>query len=384
MRSPAFVLFALLLAGCTLDTDYFREYRGTNLLGNWDFDTGQWALDVGTEFMTWEPVSGESHEGHLAYRLEIKNLVSNGDFEDEAITPDAGALTVVPTNWTLTGGTVAFGPTHGTGSETVGITGRSMRWTANSGGNALGLDLGAALGVAWQPSTSYRVRFDFADLGESGGVIEVNLVKTYPDPLGNPLVALEGGDWKQSQLTRLTKYSLSEQFIQPSILEDRSLVWGPLDGAGATDVVLDNLRVFLDAGSRSVATALPSLDSGTLTLLPGSKAGMYQLTVWVKDDPTAGDNNRFAASAVSIKVEGAVKSGTGSPSPRVFERPDGGWTDWTALTMDFGFDFVSDDDDLGAQPALSINITPMKLGETVEQADVGSVLVAHPTLTFNP
>lgn len=376
MRLPVCVL-AVVLVGCTLDTDYFSEYRGTNILGNWDFDTGNWDLEVGPEFMTWEP-AGEAHEGHQAYRLEIKNLIPNGDFEDEGLTPDSGPSTTVPTNWSRLGGTVTFAATH----DTVSLTGRSMRWEA-PGGSSLLLDLGAAIGAAWQSSNSYRVRFDFAELGATG-LVNINLVETFPEELGEFALAEGNGKWGQTSLQKATVYGFSKKFDQAEDLKPRSLVWGALKGSEATDVAIDNLRVFLDAGQRMVTTKLPSLDSGTLTLLPGEKPGMYQLTVWVKDDPSAGDSNRFVATVVSIKVEATVKSGTGSPSPGVFERPIGGWTVWTALTMEFGFDFVSDDDDLAGQPALTINITPMRLGETSEEADVGSVLVAHPTLTFNP
>jgi len=381
MRLSAFLLAPLLVAGCTLDTDYFGEYRGVNLLENWDFGSGRWALDVGDEFMTWEPVPGEAHEGHPGYRLEIKNLVPNGDFEDEAITPDSAPSNAVPTNWSLTGGTVEYGASH----DSVSLTGRALRWKASAGGNALLLNLGTALGSAWVPSTSYpyRVRFDFADLGSSG-ILNINLVKEFPHPLGDGSLAEGEGKWDQTNLVGKTVYSFSKQFTQPSNLEDRYLVWGPLNGAEATNVVLDNVRVFLDAGSRAATATLPSLDSGTLTLLPGEKTGMYQFTVWVKDDPGAGDNNRFQAAAVSITLRAAVKSGTGSPSPGVFQRPAGGWSDWTPLTMDFGFDFVGSDVDLGGQPALTVSLSPMELGTDVESADVGSLLVSHPTLTFNP
>lgn len=374
MRLPVCAL-AVVLAGCTLDTDYFSEYRGTNLLGNWGFDTGNWDLEVGTEFMTWEP-TGEAHDGHPAYRLEIKNLIPNGDFEDESVTPDSGPSTTVPTNWSRLGGAVTFAATH----DSVSLTGRSMRWEA-PGGSSLLLDLGAAIGAAWQPSNSYRVRFDFAELGATG-LVNINLVETFPESLGQETLAEVGGRWAQTSLQKAVVYGFSKKFDQPETLENRFLVWGALKGSEATDMMVDNVRVFLDTGNRSVATSLPSLDSGTLTLLPGEKPGMYRFTLWVKDDATA--NNRFQATKVSISVVAAVKSGSGTPSPVVFERPSGGWSTWTALTMDFGFDFVSDDDDLEGQPALAINITPMGLGTDAEAADVGSILVAHPTLTFNP
>lgn len=379
MRPSALLAVSLLATSCQLDTDYFDDYRGVNLLENWDFGTGRWSLDAESEFMTWEPVSGQGYEGHQGYRLEIKNLVPNGDFGDEALTPDSGPIATVPTNWTLDGGTVEYGSVH----DTVSLSGRSLRWKAAAGGDTLRIDLATALGAAWKPSTSYRVRFDFANLGATG-LLNVNLVETYPNPLSDGSLAEGGGMWDQTNLTIGVVSSISKRFTQPASTEPRSLVWGPLTGAGVSDVAIDNLRVFLDAGNRSVTASLPSLDSGTLTLLPGEKTGMYRFTVWVKDDPEAGDNNRFAAQAVSIRVVARVKSGTGSPSPGLFVRPQGGWSDWTPLRLDLGFDFVDDDADLGGQPALTISVAPTVLGTDVAGADVGAVLVSHPVLTFNP
>ncbi len=92
------VLFSLsvflLMTGCQ-EPDYFGEYEGINLLGSssladwqlmpdYSFETGTSAVD----YMKYTPETGQAgpHAGPV-YRLEIKNLINNGDFENGTSEP---------------------------------------------------------------------------------------------------------------------------------------------------------------------------------------------------------------------------------------------------------------------------------------------------------
>ncbi len=121
----------LLAASCTLDTDYFSEYRDTNLLGNYDFGAaGQWALAPNTtgnpsDYMRWEDAATPGPDGvSPGYRLEIKNLIPNGDFEDTL----ANSATVAPWSMASPGGgsdTATFAQGQG------GFATYSLFWAAS-------------------------------------------------------------------------------------------------------------------------------------------------------------------------------------------------------------------------------------------------------------
>ncbi|RKX84217.1 MAG: hypothetical protein DRP57_06375, partial [Spirochaetes bacterium] len=103
-------LSALSLSTCK-QTDLFSEYRGTNLLDGIPFTT--WVPDQTGPYMNYEEESGtgceppSDHPGEEVYRLEIKNLIPNGDFE----ATTAGAA---PLGWTAYNG-------GGTGSDTLEV-----------------------------------------------------------------------------------------------------------------------------------------------------------------------------------------------------------------------------------------------------------------------
>jgi len=99
-----------ILTTCTLDTEYFKDYKDLNLIGNmplggaWPDGTPFWqtltykeALGI-DPYMNWEAMTtvsppADAPPGAAVYRLEIKNLIPNGDFTD----------TITPLPWTTAG-----------------------------------------------------------------------------------------------------------------------------------------------------------------------------------------------------------------------------------------------------------------------------------------
>jgi len=124
-------------------------------------------------------------------------------------------------------------------------------------------------------------------------------------------------------------------------------------------------------------------------LLPGTQSGAYTFSINVRDDPTADSTNanhvvnRFEPSGITVKILGRAKNSASQAMINLpVSRPAGGWTSWTTLTFSGGLDFVDTDDALGGAKALVIEITPTIDGQGIR--DAGSLLVAHPVLTYNP
>jgi len=380
-RSVPALLLVLTTAGCTLNTDYFSEYRGRNILGNYGFEaTGKWTIGTtDPAFLTWEAANADAAISSFgaaytkgpdgtspAYHLEIKNLITNGDFE--------GTVGDLPTNYT-------FWTTDTGGTANVGTyspySGNSLEWKSGIGGKLI-LDLKAALpAVAGWQNLRYRVRADYVSTSTASSVLWSLTDSGTTEISSWPATVSQG-----------TATTLNENVQVTDFTTDEFRLWiGRYLSTAVQDLVVDNLRLLPDDGSLYTKAELPSLSSGVLKLLPGSKVGMYTLTLYVRDDPStipAGGSvaNRFQAQNLTVKVTAAVKSGSREPDPTVFARTASWSTGWTKLTMNFGFDFYDDDSDLAGAKALTIALSP-----TINQTgtvDVGSLLVAQPVLTFNP
>ena len=413
-------------AGCNLNTDYFADYRGKNLLGNSDFGSGKWALvsnsdststaynPTPSDYMTWEGIAAAGHpiDGSAStptkgpdgvspsYRLEIKNLIPDGDFEGEAT---GNAFPPAPEAfWSQSTGTpsVSF-KTSGTSSGVSNsISHQSLLFNSSATSGILSLAIDTAVNTApnagfWNRKGSYQFRFDFYNYSPG---------TTFDLTLAGPGVAnvFNNGNWAFSNLPTASSPTLvPASFL---LINDGSApAWSVNFGGAANDqIILDNVRMLNIILDPSVALRFSSLSSGSATLLPGTKSGAYVFTAYVKDDPTADQTqtagsihliNRLYASGLTIAINAAVKSGSGTYST-FFARPPGGWGSWTKLTVNLGFDFVDSDSQLNGQPALTIELSPTNVSNVNVQPDgnssvsadrdVGSLLVAQPTLTYNP
>ena len=423
MRTLSLVLGTafLGLAGCNLNTDYFSEYRGKNLLSNYDFNaveadgTPKWSTTVGSSYMGWAQATDLAGLGlsvgpdgtSPAYRLEIKNLIPDGDFETEVPSVSPTAFPATPAGWNLNYvGTTAkyrFNISHPNNLSAANfslitplstIANMSFLFSAQNPGNSASLSLDVAATSLWVPG-QYRLRLDFINV-KTTTALGFQLTKGNGAPLSE-LEAQDSGLWNQNNLMTAssdTVASLSKTFTVAIGTDTRRFNIGTNGQQDA--VILDNVRLLLAVGDLSATASLPSLSSGSLQLLPGTKPGAYQFTIRVRDDPTADQtggsgiahtNNRFYPSGLSITIRGKAKN---SPGSRVllqhFEpRPSGGWAGWTTLSLSGGLDFVDTDADLGGTPALTVSLTPTNdIDDSTDGKDVGSLLVSQPTLTFNP
>jgi len=451
MRTLPLVLGTALLAlsGCTLNTDYFGDYRGKNILSNYDFNaleadgtTPKWALVVDattqaaaiaagqtyspSNYMTWEDVGNAANPDHAydvtagtpatgpsgskVYRIEIKNLIPNGDFENAV---DSGLVNTVPTGlgpeWTLTGSTYlrlsTAHPDNGAptpqslptgGSNIQTIDHRSLLFAANAGaGDYLKLALDTALGSPlWLPN-QYRIRFDFANV-TNGTSFEVSLIDRVTGNLpGDNLSADKGGDWKVDLLSTLNNPPLvitpvSRTFTVSSTTDQRTLRLG--SASNADGAIIDNVRLMPAVSDLSVTASLPSLTSGSIQLLPGTKSGAYIFTLRILDDPTADQTslnhapNRFHPNGLTVTIRGRAKNAPDTILLQQFvARPVSGWPIWTTLTLKGGLDFVDSDAELSGAQALRLFLSPTDSYDlATDGKDIGSLLISEPSLTFNP
>ncbi len=421
VRAVIAITCVLTLAGCKLNTDYFSDYRGKNLLSNWNFnatDTSanpKWALEPYSAYQTGgaTPVAGYATSDYMnwaqagdlsgvgdgtvstlsvgpdgispAYRLEIKNLFNDGDFENAAAGPIAASdtwwspnsnATAVVGNSTFTS---AFSGTY------LPISSQSLFFSAAASSNTLAVTLNSFSVPLWSRPGNYQFRFDYRYTGETG---------TFHAMIAPTTNAENNGVWDMTGLTSQSSniVAFSRQFTKDNTSTLRTVTLG--SSAGFEDeAVIDNVRVVQNDIPPYVTMAFPSLSSGSAALLPGSKSGDYKLTFWVHDDPTADqtnalhatNRNRLEPPGITVQVTAAVKSGSGTYVSFI-PRPASGWATWTQLTFSMGFDFVNADSAIpSGTSALKIEIGPTNtVDETTSGRDVGSTLIAQPSLTFNP
>lgn len=385
------VVVALTLASCSLNTDYFSDYNNVNLLSNWDFTsstagTPNWALTSDTittdstynpnptDYMNWTDLgagTGPTTNSH-AYRLEIKNLIPNGDFSAPL------------SSWSISGtGTateVSSAVAQNNTSVTLGVP--ALNWKSSLSTDTLSLNLNSALGnssISSQPlwrSGQYNLQMTFIDLFTSTPC-QLNFVPTtgitttwtYPNSgLSNtnyPIQHLNALNSPGASVSNLVSYSGAND----------ALVFTTTNNT--QNILFSGLQLVRSDLPLSVSTSLPSLTSGTLQLIPGT----YQFIVWVKDDSTAGTANRFAATGLTIKITAATQPGNNGTFEAFF--PDTGWSSWTQLTLPLGtVDFVDYDSQHTGSPALTIALSPTNTYNDSPSLAAGSLWVASPTLQF--
>ncbi|HUX11478.1 MAG TPA: hypothetical protein VMW87_00545, partial [Spirochaetia bacterium] len=384
------IVFLSLLAGCSLN-DNFSAYRSVNLISSQNFSvSGSWTLDDTTgTYMGLSAVPAASAgsltglptaDQNSIYRLEIKNLMPDGDF-----SPDSAGTT--PANWSAQG--------TNSSSATVSVT------NAGINGNSLAISIGnstdcrvsyalsAATALVAGPivtNATYRLQYDFEVTGSS----------TLPSSYDNGTTAsifwptrTSGSGVQYFPLTTSSTPEISG-ISAPSYLS-----FGNLPGAaGETpSILLDNIRIVRTDIPLELRLNVPYHDSTGAR--PDLISGDYQFTIYVKMDPTntltgtSPQANRFPATAVSIGVnhaENGTISNNGAPSVHYSTGTDAvnNWNTWTPITCDAGVIQISPP----AHPSdsvLQLYVSPTDLVNVLNGPTAGSILVAGPQLQMvNP
>ena len=367
MKIRYFILFTFLtiILNCNLDTSY-DDIINRNLIPDGTLDqwsstnTGSMAGDTGLDetYITYEQVSeNDGYSNSSSYRLELKNLVPNGDFETGSINTDT---------WD-DGNTT---PSVINGNQYGSIVGNRLSYDFNAT-NYISFDLNDLTDSAF-PSTRYRIRFNFRAQGK--------VLYDFNNNVDISFLIDPEQDWSETYDTTTTA-----TFPTKSI---NSIITHPANDIGYFSVgspvltstpgqagTIDNLSIVRADGNYGVSFQIEeSITSEGIELLPGT----YRFSIHVKnedkDNITPNTNNRFAGDYVELKIEGPTSNSSTNVNRAVFEEPSD-WTDWTQLSV------VSASIRPGeGELPITLTVLPYFSGDRYS----GSILISSPTLEFIP
>jgi hypothetical protein len=395
IRAGLIALAAALFAVSCQQPYEFEEYDGTDLISSQGFESGQWLLydtaaapdedpwvpaDSGHTYVNFEAVDAAAlgldtsalptqpdGTAEAVYRLEIRNLLANGDFEETA----PGSL---PAQW---GQTL---PDIGQVISGAGaIDGHTLRLQFGQA-NAVYTDLATHL-TDFQPDTPYRFLFEMKTVTDSVGV-ELN---NGPPPGGESKtgyslrIARPGGATADTVL-RFPEdpgFGGNNTLVPDTAYSQFSFGGNSANASVTINAFVDNLRMVRTDVPLHVRLPIPREGSGRPDILGG---GTYAFTVFVRDDPTvhdvaSGGGNRFRANGLSVSLNPLP----GEPTVGYFETAErtDDWTDWTQLSFALDGQQLSEGDSV-----VDLLLMPSLPGRTLEVAtlDAGSLLLAAPRL----
>jgi hypothetical protein len=387
----------LLFAGCPF-SDLFSEYRGKNLAGEYGFDSGSWEMSTSDpNLLVFEAPSDptaldttglpDGAESSGIYRLEIPNLMPNGDFE--ASTPGAHP-TLPDAGWSAVNGSgsISYEVINAGGNE---INTNTFHYTLADavppGEDRIHFDLPGELGAYFAAGNTYVVRldiradeevsFEYSDiLTPASGTFWI-----FPfDPTAGMTVRDFPSEVMTSEFAALSGY----EHLTLGAVADK--------GQAVTQkAYIDNLRIVRSDTDQTLFLKVPVIDSSSDR--PELLDGVYRFSLYVREDTTntisgtgTKQNNRFPATGVSLRtgiaVEGEDPIYIGGPEAFHPDDPDTDWTGWTEISMEAQISFLSRGDP--STLFLVCGITPTDITSGGIDRDAGSILIAAPFLEFLP
>lgn len=359
-RFPLSVLFLLVLTGCPFG-DYYEEYRGINLIEAHPFSLTDWTIpdDPTNLYMDFTAVTALDAGGTTdlppgtadIYRLEIKNLIPNGDFE-------TGALP----GWVPTGGTML--PSNVAGSA---IEGWSLYFDLQQT-EMVNYNLKTNLTDNFVSNATYALRFDFRTYNRfsvfeyNDGTLNNKILNWTIEPGNGSVRSFPFSNFIYI-VTATTDPAL--YFTIGSRVEDEQEV---------QNGYIDNIRITRHNLDKYVILSLPySLDGR-----PDLISGTYHFSVYLKSEEvnqvTPTILNRFKASSVSLRISGQSDSTVTYTKNETFTPT----TAWTKIETEL---FIQIDPPTDTSSAvMELAISP----SDPHNPDIGSVLIAAPSLILHP
>ncbi|MBT3274795.1 MAG: hypothetical protein HN368_16685 [Spirochaetales bacterium] len=366
-----FLIFAafLLFAACEQDP-ILTEYDGINLIANSGFANG-WVLDTGTEYMLFEEVTDIGEQlalglpvgiaGEAVYRLEIRNLVPDGDFESTA----AGFLPSL--DWSAVDG--GSGTISGGVSSAYAATGsRSLYFSLDEPEDVISYSL-AGLTDFYPADAKYILRFDLiADVARilrfyfpSSGLVDLRTAEITPEDVFETVAFPDAFELATSTFTST----------------------GPVDFFYITDRVqsgyIDNLRITRRDEPLHLRLPLTWFDTDRPTGSGGESlnlvSGYYEFAVWVKEDPSVGTGaapNRFSTDNLTIGIN--ESSSVYTEAPTVLDL-----SEWVQITQILWLQIDAPADPADTTPIIELVISPTDILNT-GSLDVGSICMVNPEL----
>jgi len=400
------VATALTLTGCPSGVDW-SDYEGTNLIAARPFgatdDAGDalWYFADGLLAGTTDPVSGETAAidyvvfeevdsavyGSLpadavgpVYRLEVRNLLPNGDFENGTL--DTGASWVeadINTDAPVYVSNAALAGTAIAGSHSLSLDfGSSDVYYA--------LDLSSALLDGFPADATYAFRYLVNSNRESFSMEQNNA--SGPGDASN---SDTNNRFRISISSILTNQTLEVPIagsadeaptITPrnEILADPSFPYFSFGGyftqGASVGGTIDNIRIVRSDKNYFLRLPVPFGDADRPNL---NANGSYTVSVWIKEDT---GSNRFVPSHIALGLD-SVPDGTGGETALPVAVPDD-VSSWQELSASFnGFPF----DTVGTATDTVILEVLIEIGHSVGGANYiqpGSLLMTDPFLEWSP
>jgi len=364
-----------LFAACG-PVDVFSDYRDVDFLSERSVGLPSWtvAYQAGVtpasdyiEFSSLTPAEYGSATGLPAgapvYRLEIPNLLPDGDFEASTVgnTPTGWTVDALATQFVVEGAPPAEMP-----------DGNYVELQFGSEDNAY-FNL-STLSDGYIVDAMYYFQADIKRLNDetsilfdfgNGSTSYLGRDDWRVDPVPGQAIVVESVPDRGH--ANLNKNSL---FFARNV-SDRFYVGGPAADSPFIEGYLDNLRIGRHDVFPHVRFELPLTASGTqLEFIPGR----YVFSVFVKSEldsqvtPTPSARNRFRSHQLSIGIDELYQT---------YERSTQGWDEsaWTEInyTFDLSATKIADGD------PLTVTLSP----SAVEHPVVGSILVAAPRLKLD-
>jgi hypothetical protein len=381
------VLAVVVLIGCKPVAGPFDDYRGVNLIG--DLSLSRWTLDQGAEFMTCETVTSVPPPISSAdvHRLEIRNLVVDGDFEQSPVGPGANGWTSVNG-----GGLVDTLEVIG-GVSAHAINGHTMHVKTDCLADLIGFNLrDAAWGArdGFLSHESYNLLFDYRCNGPL--VFEYHTAASLPDQRlhawklgGGP-----GGSMQIASFDNLNAFpgtfSVGQSEVAVGAEANAECSFGSIDPlkGKAQEAFIDNLRVVRTDIDCRARLSLKRESDTVQPLVPGQ----YKFSLYVHSDPDVGTTpNRFGAHRISLGILSCTTVATGtvattSWSKAFHEGEDGlDFAVWTRLSITLE---AGETDPGASDSTLELSICPTDDTLGAAGKDCGSILVSAPSLELIP
>jgi hypothetical protein len=422
IRSLLLVAAVSALTGCFGAGVDWSDIQGVNLIANRGFDAvgedgepvwyfadgllaGTTNATTGTEtpvdLVGFEPVNAAVHgtlpEGVSGpvYRYEVRNLLESGDFEASA--------TELGTMWVAdfldppeTPGTVELGATSAALQGSQG-----MQIATRDGSEKVRIDLATHLADGFVANRAYAFNVDFRSNSTTFG-----LVLETPD--GSEGSELNTYSLTRGQVSQNTVFSYPGTFVPATSVPGTGLVnlmyrdtsvspdptfftfgGAESDSPGVLTTSIDRITIVHSDIAHYLRLSVPYRDAGRSELLSG---GSYELSVWAAPDPTAESANRFVARALSAGLDPSTNGAAGDRGTPIIATAVGtrhevltdvtGWTEftWTIPSSIEGRPFGAPSDTIAFD--IVIEIGNSALGP--KGKDAGSILLAAPSLTWNP
>ncbi|MGA2977031.1 MAG: hypothetical protein ABSF77_17120 [Spirochaetia bacterium] len=388
-RSAAWlcVFAALLLAGCAPATDPFASYRGVNLIAG--ISLSKWAADQGAAYMTFEPVSAAAPSGGSTdvYRLEIRDLVPDGDFEQSAVGLGANGWTAI------NGGGLPDTLEVIDGAAAHAISGHTMHFSTNQVADLISFDLrGATWGArdGFLANATYNLLFEYRT--DAPLVFEYHTRTSLPDSQICTWRVGGGasGATSDPSFDNLNEFPGALYAGQSEIAVDGEsnalCAFGSIDPTlgQPQEAYIDNFRVVRTDIPCRARLLLHRQGDTSQPLL----AGQYTFSVYVRSDPDVGTiPDRFASSSVSlgmlrrtpVSTDTVVTSGW----QQAFQNGQDGldFSSWTKLSIPLE---AEETDPGNSATTLELSVGPTDDTHGAEGKDCGSILISSPSLELVP